>query len=328
MRKNLNVFIGILIGIICFSIWIYLIDFNEFVGYFKTMNLKFALIFSFFYVFAYFLRSLRWRLILKPVTKIDKMESFYIFMAGMLLNYLIPVRAGEIVKSIILKKNRAIPIAKTLPSIFIDKLADLFPIVVILTLIPLISINLSKELFSLILIIFFIYFAFLLFMFFSVNHRTLAIKITDKILFLIPKKFRVRLEDFFLNFVDGLSIMKGRFFDNFIVYLLTFLAVLSEALYVFAVFKTFGANISFVKIVFGYTLMNLTYILPTPPAQIGSNQLMWVLIFSFALGIDKNLTGAAIAFSHILTSVWIFLLGSISFSVIGIKLKDSFKISD
>ena len=59
--------------------------------------------------------------------------------------------------------------------------------------------------------------------------------------------------------------------------------------------------------------MNLTYILPTPPAQIGSNQFMWVLIFSFALGVNKNLTSAAVTFSHLLTSIWIFIVSAISF---------------
>ena len=114
--------------------------------------------------------------------------------------------------------------------------------------------------------------------------------------------------------------MHGRFTENCLVYLLTLLAVLSEAIYIYAVFRAFGAEVSYLKILFGYTLMNLTYILPTPPAQIGSNQFMWVLIFSFALGVNENLTSAAVTFSHLLTSIWIFLTGGISLIALKINL--------
>jgi len=114
--------------------------------------------------------------------------------------------------------------------------------------------------------------------------------------------------------------MHGRFLENCLVYLLTLFAVLSEAIYIYAVFRAFGSEVSYMKILFGYTLMNLTYILPTPPAQIGSNQFMWVLIFSFALGVNENLTSAAVTFSHLLTSIWILLTGGISLVVLKINL--------
>ena len=159
-------------------------------------------------------------------------------------------------------------------------------------------------------------------MFFAVNHRQKAVDLLHFILKVLPGKYRGKLEDFFENFVDGMAIMKGRIFDIILVYLITLLAVLSEAVYIYAVFRAFGAEISYSKILFGYTLMNLTYILPTPPAQIGSNQFMWVLIFSFALGVNENLTSAAVTFSHLLTSIWIFLTGGISLLALKIRFHE------
>lgn len=328
IKKNINFIIGILIGIVCLILWFIIIDFDEFLKYFHKFDLKFVLMFSFFYILAYFLRSLRWKIILSPIYNMKVLESFRIFMAGMLLNYLIPIRAGELAKSFILKKNKGIGIAKTLPSIFIDKMTDLFPIMIILVLIPLITVQLNRALYTIIFLLLFIYIAFLGFLFFAVNHKHIALKFTDKLLFIFPKKYKNRLEFFFFNFVEGMSVMKGRIKDYVIVYGLTVLAVLSESLYIYAVFYSFGAsNTTYLRIMFGYTLMNLTYILPTPPVQIGSNQFLWVLIFSFALGIDKNLTSAAVVFSHFLTSIWIFLIGGISFSVIGVKIKEAFRQS-
>lgn len=105
-----------------------------------------------------------------------------------------------------------------------------------------------------------------------------------KLLLIFPGKYRTKLGEFTENFVYGMAIMRGRTGEYLLVYLLTILAVLSEAVYVYAVFLAFGAEVSYSKILFGYTLMNLTYILPTPPAQIGSNQFMWVLIFPLPWG--------------------------------------------
>jgi uncharacterized protein (TIRG00374 family) len=172
-----------------------------------------------------------------------------------------------------------------------------------------------------------IYLLFIAFLFFAVNHRNKAQNILVFLFKPFPASWQNRLNYFAGNFIDGLAIMKGRFLEYCVVYLLTILAVLSEAIYIYAVFRTFGSEISYWNILFGYTLMNLTYILPTPPAQIGSNQFMWVLIFSFALGIDENLTGAAVLFSHLLTSFWIFLCGIISLLALKIKFKElvSFK---
>ncbi|OQX71979.1 MAG: hypothetical protein B6D62_00570 [Candidatus Cloacimonas sp. 4484_275] len=323
MKKNsVNLFIGIILGIIFLFLWIKIVDWREFFHYFSNFNLKFALLFSVFYVFAYFLRSLRWRLILFPIKKLSVGNAFMIFMNGLLINYLIPIRAGEIAKSIILKIKYNVRISRSLPTIFIDKITDLFPIILIMILIPLISVRLNTALFSIVVVLFLIFLFFIGFLFFSVNHQSLALKFLHTLLRIFPKKYRSAFENFFSQFVEGMAIMKNRYRDVLLISLLTIFAVFSEAVYIFAVFKAFGANIGFIKILFGYTLMNLTYILPTPPAQIGSNQFMWVLIFSFALGVDENLTSAAIAFSHLLTSVWIFLLGGISLLALNIKFSD------
>ncbi|MEA2096308.1 MAG: lysylphosphatidylglycerol synthase transmembrane domain-containing protein, partial [Candidatus Cloacimonadota bacterium] len=132
MKKNsLNWIFGIVLGAIFLIAWIRIVDWQEFLNYFRKFDLKMVLVFSLFYLLAYILRSLRWRIILKPIYKMGLVESFSIFMSGMLINYLIPVRAGEIAKSVILKTRENVKISDSLPSIFIDKLTDLFPIIFI-----------------------------------------------------------------------------------------------------------------------------------------------------------------------------------------------------
>jgi len=326
MKNKLNIIIGIIIGIAFLGFWFLLVDINEIWSYLSRLNIFHLVIFTFFYIFAYFIRSYRWRLILKPIFTMKILESFSYFMAGMLINYIISIRAGEVAKSFFLKKNEGVKISKSLPSIFIDKLTDLFPIIVIIILIPILSIPVGRTLTWVIVAILALYVIFLFILFFSMKSPENMHKILMKLSFFLPNKFKLKLEKFFVSFIDGMGILKGRVKDTILIYVLTILAVLSEGFFVYMIFKSLGLqDIGFIKIIFGYTLMNLTYILPTPPAQIGSNEFMWVVIFSFALGVNNNLTGAAVATVHILTTIIIFSIGAISLSSIGIKLTEVLK---
>jgi len=327
MKNKLNIIIGIIIGIAFLGFWFLLVDINEIWSYLSRLNIFHLVIFTFFYIFAYFIRSYRWRLILKPIFTMKILESFSYFMAGMLINYIIPIRAGEVAKSFFLKKNEGVKISKSLPSIFIDKLTDLFPIIVIIILIPILSIPVGRTLTWVIVAILALYVIFLFILFFSMKSPENMHKILMKLSFFLPNKFKLKLEEFFVSFIDGMGILKGRVKDTILIYVLTILAVLSEGFFVYMIFKSLGLqDIGFIKTIFGYTLMNLTYILPTPPAQIGSNEFMWVVIFSFALGVNNNLTGAAVATVHILTTIVIFAFGAISLSSIGIKFSEVLKL--
>jgi uncharacterized protein (TIRG00374 family) len=322
MKKHFNALIGIALGLIFLFLWIRIVDWQQLIWYFKTYNLSLVPLFSLFYIFAYFLRSWRWLIILKPEYKMKRAYSFKVFMTGMLINYLIPVRAGELTKSIILKNKDRVPISRSLPSIFIDKLTDLFPIILIIILMPLLTLKINSLLMTIIILLLLIYLAFLIFLFFTVNHQETAKKILSYFRRLAPQNWQLRLDEFFNNFIQGMAIMKGRLGEYFLIYLLTLGAVFSEAFYVYFIFRSFGSEATYLMILFGYTLMNLTYILPTPPAQIGSNQFMWVLIFSFALGINKDLTSAAVIFSHLITSFWIFCSGIISLLALKIRFNE------
>jgi uncharacterized protein (TIRG00374 family) len=313
-----NWIISIFLGVLFLTLWIKIVDLHEFLNYFEHGNLLPAVGFSVFYLLAYFFRSLRWRIILKPVTVLGYKESYAYFMSGMLINYLIPIRAGELAKSLILKSKKNIPVSASFPTIFIDKLSDFFPILLVLALVPILAVKLNSAMKLVFVLLILIFFILLFFVFFSVRYKNFAQKFINLFFIFFPRKIRNRLMRFSSSFIEGMAVMKSRKKDWLLVIFLTLLAVLSETFYVWRVFHSFSSNISFWKVLFGYTFMNLTYILPTPPAQVGSNQFMWTLIFGFGLGIDKNLASAVITFSHLLTGVIIFITGYLS--LIGLKV--------
>src|SRR5207237_8674967 len=78
----------------------------------------------------------------------------------------------------------------------------------------------------------------------------------------------------------------------------TALAVALDALFCYLAFRPVGVSLSFSVVLYGYTFYNLAYILPTPPAHLGSNELIGLLVFSGMFGVSRSGVGAMFLFSH------------------------------
>jgi uncharacterized protein (TIRG00374 family) len=136
VNRGVKLAIALVIGLVLLAISLWGIDFGEMRGHMARARPIWIVFAGALYLLAYVVRSLRWRLILSPVEKITVGESFSMMMAGYFLNYVIPIRAGEVAKSFFLKRLRGVPIATSLPTVFVDKLLELMSIMVVLLLVP------------------------------------------------------------------------------------------------------------------------------------------------------------------------------------------------
>ena len=328
MKKKSNIAIGIIIGIICLILWIKFINLKEVLGYLTKLKLTYIFIASFLYLTSYFIRSIRWRHILAPICNLKVKKAYFIWMAGFFLNYIIPIRAGEFAKSYFIKRTEGKPISKTLPSVFIDKVFDSISILVVIALIPFLKIEVSKPLLILIFILLTVVFLGIGILIISAIKKDFVVSFFQKFLFFIPKKYKNKFFEIIEIFVEGIGLFKHHYNILPKVILLTLTAVFIDSIYFLCMFRAFGQIIPFPVILFGYTLIYLSYILPTPPAQIGSNELIMVIIFSVGLGLNKEMVSAVMTFAHLLTGILIVIVGLISFSYIGVKIGDTFKEVD
>lgn len=319
-QENLKIIIGFLIGIILLVLWLRFINITEMISYIKEIKLSWVIIAISIYLLSYLVRSIRWQIILSPVAKISIKESFIIYMSGMLVNYLAPIRAGEIAKSFFLKGLKTTPVSRSLPTIFIDKMMDLFPIIILLLLLPFVPIKLNSFLIWGLTIIFTLFIIFLAVIVFSI-YKSKSVSNFIKIWFFwLPKKYKTKVDNFIQLFIEGLSVVKKVKKKAGLIFALTILAIVLDAFYIVFMFMAFGYHIAFLIALFGYTLINLSYILPTPPAQIGTNEAIYIIIFTFGFGIDKNMVSATLGFAHLLTGSMIFIVGMISLQWLNISL--------
>ncbi len=80
---------------------------------------------------SYFLRALRWGVILSPVGHASVQDLWGCTAAGFATSTVLPARAGEVVRPLLLSGRSGLPAAGTLASIVTERLADLATVVVL-----------------------------------------------------------------------------------------------------------------------------------------------------------------------------------------------------
>lgn len=318
-----SMIIGFLFGLILLGIWASFFDFSQLWVNVKNLRLHYLGLSLLSYLGAYFIRSVRWNRLLKPLRSFTLKQTYLWSLVGNFINYLIPIRAGEAVRAILIKKSTNTPISLVLPSIFIDKFFDTIGIFVILIMIPLLDIELVPTMQWLVFILLAIFFIGILVLLGAIVAEKKLIAILKRIFFFIPDKYQNKAYSIIEMFVEGTALFKNhhRIFGEVVI--LTLVGIVLDGLYFYLMFKAFGfISINVALIFFGYTLLNLSYILPQPPGQIGSNELLMTLIFVSGLGMNYADAGSLMAVAHLLTGFVVTGLGVLALSMIGVKMLD------
>lgn len=312
-RKRLIYLIGgLLFGILLIWLWLRSINPQQVLQDIRRVRPGLVLWASVIYLSAYAVRSWRWNLLLRKLVKLPLGKTFLYSMGGNWVNYLIPIRAGEVVKAWFIKKNHGIPLLKTLPSIFIDKAFDTLGILFVLLLLPLLKIHVSPPLAVLLILLGLFFLLSMGILMLSVWSKEKVAKLLQGMFLWLPLRFREKVNGYIEVFVQGLNVFEQHWSRLLFSVLLTALGVGLDGVYFYLLFQAFGVELNFLKVLFGYTLINLSYALPQPPAQLGSNEWMMIIIFSVGFALTKDSASAIMAFAHVLTAVLIGITGLIA----------------
>jgi len=320
MKRQLTIYLSIAIGILLIGIWLYLVDIREMLDVFQNVKISFIFPLILLFIMTYFLRSLRWKVILSPVEHITAIESFNLCMINYFINFLIPLHAGELLKSMLLKKMKGTPVFISLPSVYIDKASDLLTIFLLLIMAPFLKAELSSISYLISSIIFFLLLLFVLFLIFVVYKKDLTLKWIERIFFFLPDKFKIKLRGFLDLFIEGLSSMTRLSNRLLEIIGLTILALIIHCFFMWLFFYSFGITLPLITVLVGYLLLNASFMLPAPPGFSGSLELTFIFIFSYLFGYDKNIVSAVAASSHIFIAILFGLFGFLCLTLIGTKL--------
>lgn len=308
------------------GIFLAIIDLTATVHVLKELKFSLLVPLSILFVLMYFLRSLRWKIILSPIERISLGDSFNLCMANYFFNFLIPIHAGEIAKSILLKNIKGTPVHKSLWTVYIDKLTDIIPLFVLLLLAPFLKPDLSSVLYLTCLIVAVILIFLTLFLILIYKFRTKFYVFLEYLLFLLPVSFRNRIVTFIKLSIEGLRSVSNLKSLLSQIISLTMLAAICHCFFLWLFFYSFGINLPLFTVVIGYLLLNASFILPAPPGFSGSLELTFIFIFSYLFNYDKNVVSAIAVSSHVVVAVLFAFFGFLSFAFLGVRLSSVLKV--
>src|SRR5579875_2141491 len=111
----------------------------------EHLNIGVALLCGATFLLAYVVRAMRWRCLLLP-RRVSIRRAVAIYQIGIFLNWLLPVRGGEVAMSLLLRRSDGIPVSKSLAAVSVDKAMDLLPAAGLLALVPFLGLHLSRSL--------------------------------------------------------------------------------------------------------------------------------------------------------------------------------------
>lgn len=318
-------FLGWLIGVAALSLFfIYFFDVQQTKNLLEKISGFPALISVLCFLSAIVLRAIKWTFIMRTTERVRWREGYHTVMISNLINFLFPVRFGELAKLYIIKRVGHVPYSTSVSSILTDRFSQFFMILVSLLFLPIAGFRVFAWSSKLILVfVVFIVSAFAVF-FYGMFFLEMGRKAGTKFLGLCGvshKKIQSlstgKAVAFIQAIVSRMNITDFRKRDVFLILLFSLLIISLDGAYYYFGIHTFGISVSFLQAVMGGCLMNLLFVLPTPPGQVGTAEMYPVLIFSWGIGLSSGDISSIAIFFHLVVAVVFAILGICSLFSLG-----------
>jgi len=336
MRQALNspatkVIIGLLIGIVL------LLPISRFVNLASSLYLiqqhvmtstgiTFTLLSGVFFILAFAIRGARWKLFLNPGDRVKTSTTVRLVLVSTFVNFLLVTGSGELARSLILKRTHNIPVSSSLPSVAVDRSLDLLPALMIMIIVPFLGLQMDFKLWVIMGTVAGAFVGLVIFVGLTIWKRTTAIKLLRAILRLLPGKFASKIEAFATNLVDSLILATSRPRIFLPAISLTCIAVICDGLFAMFVFWAIGLPMSFSAAIFGYTVFNMSFLLPSTPGRVGSNEIVGLLVFTGLLHFPADKVTAMFLVSHPWSAVLMCVSGLVCLKSLGLSISSAFKM--
>lgn len=238
-----------------------------------------------------YLRAIRWRILLRPIAPhATTRKIFPIVVIGFMANNVLPLRAGEIVRSVVIGREFKIRKTSALATIAVERIFDGITMLAFLAF-SMIFVSLTSELRHLAIISFLVFAGLLI----GVVLLTFAGDFVSRILQLVlgplPAGLRNRVERMAESFLGGLGVLKSRG-DLAKVILTSIGAWLLEASMYFLLAIGFGAQVR-ETMTGAVTLLttgvaNLSTLIPGAPGYIGQFEYGVKLVLNGAFNVPES----------------------------------------
>ena len=313
--KRWHVWLGLIISAIFLWLAFRKVDFTLVWQHLRTANLAYVALGIVAYFLALFIRTWRWKVLLLPMKRISLLRLFPVLSAGYMANNIYPARAGDLLRTVLLRKKEEVPISASLATIIVEHLFDGIAILalVLLNLGQLTNFAPNSQWVGIIETSAFwvgLIFGLILLVFVSMvllpekMHRFSTWVINH----LVPAKLREPVGGIIEKFTVGLRVLRSPL-QSLLVMLQSVMIWVVEAGLYWGVMKAMGLQLSFQSLLMVVGIVNLVLLVPAAPGGLGTfdaatksmmelfgvspeNALSYALLLRVALWLPVTLVGA------------------------------------
>lgn len=267
------------------------------------------------YFVGVWVRSWRWHYLLRPIKSVSTPKIFPIVAIGYMGNNIYPARAGEILRAVVLKRKEDISISASLATIVVERVFDGVVMLgfVFLNLPELATLTGTSGFIGNIQTLALwgsaafigVLAVFLAAAMFPVQAEKV---ITKLIQILLPEKFRVKVTDIVLRFLNGLESLRSP--KEAIMVLLTSIVIwLLETGKYWLVMHAFDFQVSFFALMLMNGIVNLATTIPSAPGYVGTFDAPGIAVLT-AYGVDQGVAAGYTLVLHAALWLPITLLGA------------------
>jgi uncharacterized protein (TIRG00374 family) len=322
-KKGISAVAGVVIGLAFFALSLRNVEFNVLRDSFSRANFVFAVAIVVLLAAFFWLKAMRWRDILSPVSQLSSAALFPSTISGAACNNLLPAHLGEIVRIYMLGHEYTISKAAILATLIVERIFD-FVAVLILTCIALIMLDADPAVQAAALFLAAVASAGLIITFLAARHPDKSIHVAERVLRFLPTRFVDRIPLAITNVFMGLLAIKDP--KLFVLILVNSLAQwLAMALCIYSSFLALDIAVSAYAAIVVLAFIVAGVSLPTSPGFIGTIQFCFVFGLE-KFGIDSNAAFAASVFYHAITFFAITITGLYFMYRYGLKLRTAYQI--
>lgn len=320
----IKILLNTLLGIVLIFIWSRFVNLGQIFLTLSKVDFIFLVPIFFFMLLSPVIRAIRLKIFLSEIKKIKLLDLIYLNGAAMMLNFFIPVRAGEIVKGVYLNNKYGLPLGKSVIWIFIDRFVDFLAVLMLATLLFFIVPTALNVTFIIVITVILITALFLTYL--IIYKSNFAKKLFNFLKHLLIERHIKRYFDKLSNFIlESFAILDRHPKDLALMTVITVLAYAADASIWYFTFAALSASQNFFKMYLGQVLSALTYLVPAAPGYVGSAEASGLLILSGVFSIAPNLASAMTVLFHIISAVFVLVFGLISLYALKIDLGVVFK---
>lgn len=307
--KRWQLWLGLAIS--AFFVWLALrgLELNEVWHHVRQANYWWLLPGVGAYFVGVWVRTWRWDYMLRPLKQIPVSSLFPVVVIGYMGNNVYPFRAGEILRSYVLRRKEAVPMSASLATVVVERVFDgLVMLLFVFVALPFAPIP-SDSLRTLVTVASLGFLGAMLIFFILAAAPENALRLTAWFSgIFVPHRFRQPAIDFMSRFLQGLESLRN--FRNVIMIFFTSIIIwLLETVKYWFVMQAFPFQVSFFALLLMNGVVNLATTLPSAPGYVGTFDTPGIAVL-ILYGVAADLAGAYTLVLHAALWLPITLLGA------------------